>query len=200
MTPAQVLAALSLLFFVARLALFIQLHRVASPYGVTTHAVSDYAVGPTRRLSLANAIVSAMAWFALAAAFYVGHATWADRLLAAAVLSAVGALSIASVVVPTDLEGQRPTARGIMHYVLAIASFGLVYFLMGNVVRLASHEHWPVAAVLDVLQWVALAALIAVCLTVVGPGRKRLFGIAERVYLGTGLAFYALAAVGILSH
>ena len=49
-------ATIALVLGLARLVMFIALHRVESDYNVVEHAVSDYAVGRTRALS------SVMTW------------------------------------------------------------------------------------------------------------------------------------------
>ena len=56
------LAAVALVLGVARLAMFIALHLVPSDYNIVQHAVSDYAVGPTRRLATTITWTSAVSW------------------------------------------------------------------------------------------------------------------------------------------
>ena len=48
MNSETVFAVIALVLGVARLAIFIALHFVRSDYNPVRHAVSDYAVGPTR--------------------------------------------------------------------------------------------------------------------------------------------------------
>lgn len=49
----MIAAALALALLLGRLALLGAVHVVPSPYDPVRHAVSDYALGPTRRLAIA---------------------------------------------------------------------------------------------------------------------------------------------------
>ena len=91
MSVAQVFAAVALLGFVARLGLLVALHLVPSPYSMVEHAVSDYAVGPTRRLTTIAGAVTTLAWASLALAVWTGLESWNDRTLATAVLAVMAA-------------------------------------------------------------------------------------------------------------
>lgn len=74
-----VFATVALVFGVVRLALFVALHVVKSEYNIVEHAVSDYAVGPTRTLSSIMTWVTAGLWGALALAVSTGFPDWDDR-------------------------------------------------------------------------------------------------------------------------
>lgn len=62
------LSSLALILTAIRFILFIRLHTVESPYSPIRHAVSDYAVGPTRRLATATTWLTSATWLALAGA------------------------------------------------------------------------------------------------------------------------------------
>ena len=63
--------------FLSRLVLFVALHLARSDYTIVEHAVSDYAVGPTRRLSTAMTWLTAAGWACLAVAVWSGD--WGNR-------------------------------------------------------------------------------------------------------------------------
>ena len=73
-----ILAALAAVCGLARLVLFLALHLVRSEYSFISHAVSDYAVGSTRRLSSAMTWVTVPFWGLLAAAVAIGIPEWPD--------------------------------------------------------------------------------------------------------------------------
>jgi hypothetical protein len=185
MTTALAVVAAAL--FLVRLGLFVALHLVRSDYNPIEHAVSDYAVGPTRRLSTASTWITAVAWAALAGAVDDGS----TRLW----LLILAAIFLALPFIPTDLEGARRTAIGRIHYLAAIAWFAISYSLTGTFVRQYD------VAVLTVLHWIALVSLIAlVVAVVVRPLRRRFFGISERIFLVSINLFYLAVAIALSSR
>lgn len=184
--------------FAVRLAALIGLHLVPSPYRPITHAVSDYAVGPTKRLAALASWVTTIGWFTLALAVWTRLGDWAYRPVATGMLIALGLLSITVVFVPTDLEGERRTLRGTLHYLVAIASFALAYSLTGNASRYATAAGWGLAPALDTLHWIALAGLIALCAALVIKPLRRVFGLCERVFLLAIVLFYVAFSLGIV--
>src|SRR5699024_360692 len=101
--------------------------------------------------------------------------------------------------VPTDLEGEQRTRRGLLHYALAIAWFAVAYSLTGDLSRFGT-RHWSdwMGATLTGLHLVAMASLIALVIALVVGPLRRYFGLAERVFLTAISLFYLFAAVGIL--
>lgn len=195
----MIYAALALTLLLARLALLGAAHVVPSPYDPVRHAVSDYAIGPTRPLTTAMSLVTAVAWWALAAAAWQLLPAWSYMRPAVVMLVALGVLSVLVVAAPTDLEGERRTPRGLLHYGVAIASFALAYSLTGDVTRLAEHLGWgPLAAALTVLHWIALVSLVLVCAGLAIPRVRAVFGLVERVFLVAIAVFYAVFAAGLL--
>lgn len=191
---ALVAAVLSVL----RLALFVALHVMRSDYNIVEHAVSDYAVGRTRRISNLMTWYTAGIWLALALALVVGPAPKADTW----VIGALFALTLIFLVLPflpTDVEGQPRTTTGTLHYVAAIAWFALSYSLTGDFARMLG-DSGPTGTALTALRWIALVSLVALCIGLVPSLRKRIFGIAERVFLLTITVFYLLAAVLLFTN
>lgn len=195
---ATVLACAALALGVARTAMFVALHLVPSDYDIVHHAVSDYAVGPTRRLAAAMTWTSAVFWLALAAAVALapanggpGLAVW---MLALAVVFALLPL------LPTDVEGSAPTLVGRFHMLAAIAWFTIAYSCMGGFIRFfAPSAPGGLMALLVAVSWVAAVGLVAlVPALVVRPLRRVAFGISERVFLLAVHVFYIAVAVGLV--
>ena len=197
-TFATALAGLTLVLGVARLAMFIALHLVPSDYNIVQHAVSDYAVGPTRRLATAITWTSAVFWATLAGAIALGPSTPEKGVtLWLAVLAVIFTVLP---FLPTDVEGQPTTLIGRLHLVAAIAWFAIAYSCMGNIVRMLT----PIAprglvSSLGATRWVTAAALIALVTALVIRRLKPFaFGISERIFLLAVHVFYLGAAAGIL--
>lgn len=190
-----VLAATAAVLFLVRLVLFVALHLVPSDYSPVRHAVSDYAVGRTRRLSTAATWTMALAWAALAGA--VAGTSWAEKTEVLWQLVPLVVLFVALPFLPTDLEGQRSTTVGRLHLLAAIAWFALSYSLTGNFSRYLA-DAGVLGTALVVLHWVALASLVAlVASLVVQPLRSRTFGISERVFIVAITLFFLLASIGL---
>ena len=192
-------AVLALVLGLARLVLFIALHRVESDYNVVEHAVSDYAVGRTRTLSSVTTWVTAGMWLALALA--VGSAFPDDLATVRIFLFVLAAIFVVLPFLPTDVEGEEATLIGRLHLLAAVAWFALAYAGMGDLVDvLKPLVADPLGAALVVLSWVALVSLIAlVAALVIRPARRYAFGISERVFLVAVNLFYVDVALAILT-
>ena len=192
------LAAVALVLGVARLAMFIALHLVPSDYNIVQHAVSDYAVGPTRRLATTITWTSAVFWAVLAGAIALGPPTPEKGV--ALWLTILTVIFAALPFLPTDVEGQPTTLIGRLHLVAAIAWFAIAYSCMGNIVRLlAPLAPQGLVSFLGAARWVTAAALIAlVTALVIRRLRPYAFGISERIFLLAVYVFYLGAAAGLL--
>ncbi|GAA1703539.1 DUF998 domain-containing protein [Kribbella yunnanensis] len=179
------LAAVAATLFLIRLGLFVALHLVRSDYNPIEHAVSDYAVGPTRRLATTATWVWAAAWATLAAA--VDHGTiW--LLLLAAIFAVLPFL-------PTDLEGARRTVVGRVHYIAAIAWFAISFTLTSTFT--AQYN----LVVLTALRWIALVSLAALVVALlVRPLRRRFFGLSERIFIVAINLFYLVVPIATLTR
>lgn len=163
-------------------------------YSPLVHAVSDYGVGPTRRLFNVYALIGCAAAVLLAVALLVDGRF---PMRGAIYLAVVAVLRLGVLAFPTDLEGQTLTRTGKLHYLFAIASFALLYMAIDvfhpvAVTLLAQ----PAVAVLTVLKWVVTLSLIAVVVCLAPPLRK-IFGLVERIFLLSTmlwLGLFALAA------
>lgn len=195
------LAAAAAVCGVIRLALFIGLHVVKSDYSPVRHAVSDYAVGSTRRLSSAMTWVTVPFWGFLAAAVGTGLADWPDATGITVALAVLAVVFLVLPFVPTDLEGQKLSVVGRLHYLLAIAWFAISYACMGNFARLFSARgpEW-LGGTLTVISWIAAASLIvSVLVLIVKKLRPMVFGISERIFILSVNLFYLGVAGGLIA-
>lgn len=187
--------------FALRLAVMVALHVVPSGYQPLKHAFSDYAVGSTKRLAVAASFSNTAAWCALAIAVATWPGEWSYRGTAVFQLVALAVLSFAVVFVPTDLEGEKRSVRGIIHYAVAIATFALAYSLSGDAARWSSSfaPGW-LSGTLLVLSWAALIGLIGLCAGLILPLLKPYFGGLERVFLFAISVFYLLLSLGMVLY
>lgn len=160
------------------------------------HAVSDYGVGPTRRLFTIYSAVGTLAVLLLAAAV-LQDARLPDRAGIYLLLNA--ALRVALTLLPTDPEGAARTRTGRLHLLSAIGSFAFAYMaidvLYPAAMPLASG--WA-APVLSVLRWAVMVSLAGVVLCMLPPFR-RVFGLVERAFILAVPLWQLAFAVAILT-
>lgn len=189
MIVAIISFSLAIALILGRLGVFAALHRVSDRHPVR-EAVSDYGVGQAAGLFRVMGLLVALSWLALALGTWSAYAGWSYRVPATLILVACGVLNLVMLGVPTDLEGERLTLRGAVHYLLAIAGFGLSFSLTGDITRLMSTAH----GLLVVLHWIALVSLALLCICLV-PRLRRWFGLFERIFLVAISLFYLTYAV-----
>lgn len=190
-----VLACVALVLLLVRLWALVGVHLVPSPYSPWRNPVSDYAVGPTRKLATIGTLSGAGAWACLAGAVWWGQPGWSYRGIATAMLVALAALFGLLVKAPTDVVGTARTRTGRIHLVLAVVWFGLAYALTGDVVRWAGPGAFGSA--LDVLHWVALAGLVALVGTLIVRPVRAAFPLSEQVFLLAIALFYPVFALAL---
>jgi hypothetical protein len=181
------------LAYLVQLALFLTLN-VRGSYSLISHAVSDYGVGPSRRLFTIYGLIGIIAAAALGAAV-LADGRFPDR--GGVYLLVMAALRLGVLAFPTDLEGRRLTGTGRLHYVFAVASFALAYMAIDvlNPIALPVVANWA-SPVLAGLYWIVAAALAGVVICLI-PALRRIFGLVERVFLVSVIlwsAVFALAA------
>ncbi|OYO23097.1 hypothetical protein CGZ93_06440 [Enemella dayhoffiae] len=184
--------ALATALLAGRLGILGWLHKVSDRHPVR-EAVSDYGVGRTAGTFRLLGALTAAAWLALAVGTWFGYPDWSFRLPATLMLAGIAVLTVLTALVPTDLEGEKLTLRGGLHYLFAIASFGLSYSLTGDISRMMFTGHPMLVA----LHWVALVSLILLCVCLV-PRLRRWFGLFERVFLISITLFFAVYAIASL--
>lgn len=186
---------------VVRLGLLASLHVVDRGNNPIRDAVSEYAIGPARRLSAAMTWCTAVTWAVLALATWFALPHWDRRGTATILLAALAAIFVVLPLVPTEDGGTARTLRGKLHYLLAIAWFAIAYDLTGDFARLAARS-WggAIAGMCSVLHWVSLVSLIALVAFLLLKPLRKYFGLAERVFLIAISLFFLIAAAGMLVH
>lgn len=178
-------------FFLAQLGAFGLLH-VRGRYSPVSQAVSDYGVGPTRRLFTLYGLIGSTGVLVLAAA------TVADGgfpLRASVYLVLLALVRLGVLVFPTDLEGMPLTRAGKLHYAFAITSFALLYMAIDVLHPLAIGQiGGPALAALADLRPVITWSLIGV-IVCLAPPLRRVFGLAERAYLLSALLWLIVFAL-----
>jgi hypothetical protein len=114
-------------------------------------------------------------------------------------LGLVAVTRIAMSLFPTDIEGQRLTRTGILHYVFAIFTFAFVSIAISNFSPILQTLH-PWQQVQELLRWLdarVLPALILVVVTMLRPLR-RVFGLFERLFLLTTNIWFILVSLFLL--
>ncbi|GLQ10288.1 membrane protein [Devosia yakushimensis] len=174
-----ILYLLAALLYLAVLVLFGLLH-VRGGYSPIRHAVSDYGVGPTRSLFAAYASAGIVAALLLGAAILAGGQF---PVRGGLYLLAMAAFRLGVLAFPTDIEGERLTRNGKLHYGFAIASFALTYMAIDvlHPIALPLVADWA-RWVLSGLRWAVTLSLggVVICLI---PALRRVFGLFERIYL-----------------
>lgn len=198
-STSALLAAVSLLATLSYLGVFVVLHLLPTGYSPVRHAVSDYAVGKYGPLFRAGLYASSLGVLALAFALIVGvgSPTLATRDLIYLLLIPV--TRVGMTLFPTNLEGQRTTATGLIHYVFAIAAFTFTYLAISETTA-ALRGLDPALWLQTPLRWIAWLvgpALVLVIITMLRPLR-RIFGLFERLFLLSTNIWFLLAAVLVL--
>ncbi len=185
------LVAASLLL--VQLGAFAVLH-VRGRYSPVSQAVSDFGVGPTRRLFAAYGLIGGLGALALAAA------TFADGrfpLRASVCLLLLALIRPGVLAFPTDLEGTPLTRTGRLHYAFAIASFALLYMAIDVLHPVAIGQiDGPALIALSGLRRVITWSLIGVVVCLAPPLRKT-FGLVERAYLLSTLLWLIVFALSL---
>lgn len=192
MSPLAIVAALLLLVY---LAIFAALHLTYTGYSAIRNAVSDYGVGRTagqfRVAVIANSLGILALTGALAGEFGRRPVATADYVI----LLLIPVTRLAMAFFPTDVPGERVTTIGRIHLLLAIASFTFVYLSVANLTPYLSDIASGVTGHLLVgLRWLTAAGLAGVVVTMVVPALRRVFGLAERIFLlSSNLWFFVVA-------
>lgn len=190
-------AGLSLACCLAYVGILASLDLRKTGYSVVSHAVSDYAVGPTRPLVTTAIWISVVGALATAGMVWLGLPTISLLPLWAGALMILSLTRAAVVFFPTDLEGAKPTRTGRIHLTLAVINFAIAYTVLQNLdQRLQPLAAWrPVAPLLLALDWVASAGLFLLVLALVfRPLYRYLFGLSERAFLYAQALWFAVAS------
>ncbi|MBS0563238.1 MAG: DUF998 domain-containing protein [Proteobacteria bacterium] len=175
----QIQFAPVVLLYAVTLVLFVLLN-LRGAYSRVRAAVSDYAIGPTRPLFLADGLAGGAAALLLGTCLLIGgrFPAWGALCLLAHAFFRLGVLTF-----PIDLEGQRLSWHGRLHYSFAIPGFAAVYLAVVALGPAAAAIIAPgFLPPLRLLALLAAASLggVALCMF---PFFRPIFGLVERVFL-----------------
>jgi hypothetical protein len=206
MHAAFALAVLSAIACLTYLAVVAALHVLPTGYDPARHAVSDYGVGTYASLFRVGLWAGSIGVLALAVGLAVGVGSPPLAISGPVYLGLVSACRIGESLFPTDVEGERLTRTGVLHYVFAILTFGFTYAAISNLTPALDllHPWLSVRGVLKTLDWIVLVALIvvvaALLLPRLLPRLHRHFGIWERIFLLASYIWLVVVALGLAVH
>ncbi len=181
---ALILALLAVLGMGGYLCVFVALHVLPTGYHPVRHAVSDYGVGRYAWLFRWALVASSVGILALAAGLALEPGTPTVTVLQLVFLLLIPVMRVGMLKFPTDLEGQRLTRSGRLHYLFAVAAFALTYSAIADLTpELGSVGAWEsVSGFLSVLRIIALVSLVLLVIALV-PRLRVVFGLFERGFL-----------------
>jgi hypothetical protein len=193
----ETLSYVAAVAMVVSAAALLLLHVLPTGYNPIRDAVSDYAIGRYRALFWLFVVAGAVSGFALAAA--LARSDPSKPKLAIAMLLLSGAARLLIPLFPTDQGGSRfRTVKGTIHMLLAIAIFASIAIAASNLGGTLGHEHaWhKVKGLVDGwLPWVITGTAIATGLAMIGPRLKRVFGLIERSYYVSSIAWFLVVSI-----
>lgn len=184
MSSALFFAILGLVGLIGYLGIFVALQVLPTGYHPIRHAVSDYAVGQYGSLFRVGLLVSSLGVLFLAIGLTLDPGAPPLAVSQLVFLYLVPATRLGMAVFRTDLEGEKLTPTGRLHYLFAIAAFAFTYAaISGMTPRLTSVSPWQSAdGLLSALQWIALVSLVLLIVTLL-PRLRTIFGLFERAFL-----------------
>ncbi|WP_371541752.1 DUF998 domain-containing protein [Streptomyces sp. NBC_00554] len=194
MSVALFFAILGLIGLIGYVGIFVALHVLPTGYHPIRHAVSDYAVGQYGWLFRVGLLVSSLGVLFLAIGLTLDPGAPPLAVSQLVFLYLVPAMRLGMAIFRTDLEGEKLTPTGRLHYLFAIAAFAFTYAaISGMTPRLTSVSPWQSAdGLLSTLQWIALVSLVLLVVTLL-PRLRTIFGLFERAFLvSTNLWFITI--------
>jgi Protein of unknown function (DUF998) len=180
-------------------AALVSLHVLPTGYNPIHDAVSDYAIGRYRAWFWVFTTAGAVSGFALAIALARSNPSKPTLTIAMLLLSGGARLLIP--LFPTDQAGSRfQTRAGTIHMVLAVAIFASIAVAASNLGGTLGHEPaWrAVKGLVDGwLPWVITGSAIATGLAIRGPRLKRIFGLIERLYYVSSIAWFLVVSIDL---
>jgi hypothetical protein len=194
----EVLSILAAVFTAVEAAALIALHVLPTGYDPVRDAVSDYGVGRYRAWFWLQAVAGGLACLILGFALGRLHPYTPTQVVVALIVTAVSRFLIPFFA--TDQGDSRfQTRHGIIHMILAVLAFGgLVWAATGLWSTLKHYPDWHGAkAFLTIVPWIMLASVIAVVLAIRGPRLKPFFGVFERLFYVSSLAWLFVVSINM---
>jgi len=176
----------------------IVLHFLPTGYDPVRDAVSDYGVGPYRGWFWLHAITGGLACLALAIALAKLHPFTPTQVVVALIVTAVARFFIPFFATDQG-ESRFETLHGTIHMILAVLAFGgLVWAAMALWSTLMHYPAWHSAkGFLTILPWVMLGSVIAVLVAIRGPRLKPFFGVFERLFYLSSIAWLFVVSIDL---
>jgi Protein of unknown function (DUF998) len=194
----ETLSIVGAVFTAVETAALIVLHFLPTGYDPVRDAVSDYGVGPYRVWFWLHAVTGGLACLALAIALARLHPFTPTQVVVALIVTAVARFLIPFFATDQG-ESRFQTVHGTIHMILAVLAFGgLVWASMGLWATLKHYPAWHGAkAFLTIVPWVILGSVIAVVLAIRGPRLKPYFGVFERLFYLSSLAWLFVVSIDL---
>jgi hypothetical protein len=196
MSFALLFAVLGLLGIVGYLVIFAALHILPTGYHPVRHAVSDYAVGDYGHLFRRGLLLSASGLLLLTIGLCLDPGAPPLAVSQLVFLFLVPVMRVGMARFPTDLEGEKSSPTGLIHYGFAVAAFAFTYSaISGMTPTLTSLSPWQAAhGMLSALDSVALISLVLLIVTLV-PRLRKIFGLFERLFLISTNAWFVTVGI-----
>jgi len=173
------------------------LHVLPTGYNPVRDAVSDYAIGSYRPVFWT--FVTAGATSGLALAIALARSNPAKPTLTIVMLLLSAAARVLIPIFPTDQNGSRfQTSKGTVHMILAVTIFAAIAVAASNLGGTVGHEpawHAVHGLVDGWLPWVITVTASATGLAMIGPRLKRIFGLIERSYYASSIAWFLVVSI-----
>ena len=169
------------------------LHIKFKNYTPIFHAVSDYGVGNSKKFQIMSGILSVTGSLSLIAAFMLLENDFQFKHEAIIYLIIRAVTVIGVLIFPTDIEGEKRTKIGLLHYLFAVVQFTAIVKLATNLTSALSAV-LPDSFLITVLSTLSIIINISIASVVAGmiiPPVKKIFGLIERIFLFSS-AFYFL--------
>jgi hypothetical membrane protein len=186
----RVVSVLAALAVSVQLVILCVLHALPTGYDPIHDAISDYGVGKYRSLFWAQLVAGATACAAIALALTQLHPYVPKLVVVLLFANALARLLMPAF--PTDQSGNRfETVKGTVHMVLAFVAFAAVAAAATGLGGLFTHyPEWSgVKGHLETLGWIVMGGAIATALALIGPRLKRIFGLIERIFTVSVIAW-----------
>jgi len=195
----ETLSIIAAVFAAVQTAALIALHVLPTGYNPVRDAVSDYGVGPYRAWFWLQAVAGGVACLALGIALDRLHPFSPTQVVVALIVTAVARFFIPFFATDQD-DSRFQTLHGTIHMVLAVLAFGgLIWAATGLWGTLKHYPHWHGAeSFLTIVPWVMLGSVIALVLAIRGPRLHPFFGVFERLFYVSSLAWLFVVAVDLV--
>lgn len=196
MTSLYIFSLISTLLYALAIVLFVGLHLYNRDFSIVRHAVSDYAIGKAARFFQVYLFTGTLGASVLAYVFYQSdHPNFPTRVALYLVLMVMARLGTAAF--KTDIEGEKVTFHGRLHYLFAVLQFTFAYMAIAAATPVFLHT--PITWLFALLKALQLAVMVALAGVVVSvfPPLRRFFGLVERLFLLCLMLWFLFASLGL---